>query len=102
MLKVLGISGSLRRDSYNGKLLVAAQALLDGDGEVELELFDGLADGQARVDGGEAAAERADDVLDREADLRMNRVDVPRADRKCLACLGRAQCVALLRSMGYS
>ena len=46
MLKVLGISGSLRRDSYNGKLLVAAQALLDGDGdgEVELELFDGLAD----------------------------------------------------------
>src|SRR3954454_6172198 len=44
MLKVLGISGSLRRDSYNTNLLVAAQALLDGDGDVDLELFDGLAD----------------------------------------------------------
>ena len=44
MLKVLGISGSLRRDSYNRNLLVAAQAHLDGDGEVELGLFDGLAD----------------------------------------------------------
>jgi len=44
MLKVLGISGSLRRDSYNTNLLVAAQALLDGEDEAELELFDGLAD----------------------------------------------------------
>src|SRR3954447_21739872 len=44
MLKVLGISGSLRRDSYNTNLLVAARALLDGEGEAELELFDGLAD----------------------------------------------------------
>jgi chromate reductase len=44
MLKVLGISGSLRRDSWNTNLLVAAQALLDGDGEVELELFEGLVD----------------------------------------------------------
>ena len=44
MLKVLGIAGSLRRDSYNRNLLVAAQALLDGDDDVELELFDGLAD----------------------------------------------------------
>src|SRR3954451_14330744 len=44
MLKVLGISGSLRRDSYNSHLLVAAQALLDGEGDVDLELFDGLAD----------------------------------------------------------
>ena len=44
MLKVLGIAGSLRRDSYNRHLLVAAQALLDGEGDVELELFDGLAD----------------------------------------------------------
>ena len=44
MLKVLGIAGSLRRDSYNRNLLVAAQALLDGDDDVDLELFDGLAD----------------------------------------------------------
>jgi len=44
VLKVLGIAGSLRRDSYNRNLLVAAQALLDGDDDVDLELFDGLAD----------------------------------------------------------
>ena len=39
-MKVLGISGSLRRDSYNTNLLRAAAELVDG--EVELELWDGL------------------------------------------------------------
>lgn len=40
MTKVLGISGSLRRDSYNrGLLLEAAQAFPAG---VEFELYDGL------------------------------------------------------------
>ena len=40
MTKILGISGSLRRDSYNTRLLeAAAQVLPEG---VELELFDGL------------------------------------------------------------
>ena len=40
-MHVLGISGSLRRDSHNTRLLrAAAQALPSG---VELELFDGLA-----------------------------------------------------------
>lgn len=40
-MRILGISGSLRRDSYNTGLLRAA-AELAGDG-VELELWDGLA-----------------------------------------------------------
>ena len=39
-MKVLGISGSLRRDSYNTKLLRAAEELLPPG--VELELWDGL------------------------------------------------------------
>jgi len=39
-VKVLGISGSLRRDSYNTKLLRAAEELLPPF--VEFELFDGL------------------------------------------------------------
>jgi chromate reductase len=39
-MKVLGISGSLRRDSYNGTLLRAAAELLPPP--VELEVFDGL------------------------------------------------------------
>ncbi len=39
-MKVLAISGSLRRDSHNTKLLLAAAELLPGD--VELELWDGL------------------------------------------------------------
>src|SRR5436305_3606321 len=39
-MKVLGISGSLRRDSHNAKVLPAAAELLP-DG-VELELWDGL------------------------------------------------------------
>src|SRR3954470_371364 len=37
---VLGISGSLRRDSWNGKLLEAAPELLPAD--AELEIYDGL------------------------------------------------------------
>jgi chromate reductase len=39
-MKILGISGSLRRDSHNTKLLRAAAELLPGG--VELELWDGL------------------------------------------------------------
>jgi chromate reductase len=39
-MKVLAISGSLRRDSHNAKLLLAAAELLPGG--VELELWDGL------------------------------------------------------------
>ncbi len=39
-MKILGIAGSLRHDSYNRKLLLAAAELLP-DG-VELELWDGL------------------------------------------------------------
>jgi len=40
LTKILGISGSLRRDSYNTRLLEAAVQLLPEG--VELELFDGL------------------------------------------------------------
>ena len=39
-MKILGISGSLRRDSYNTKLLRAAEELLPAG--VELEIWDGL------------------------------------------------------------
>jgi chromate reductase, NAD(P)H dehydrogenase (quinone) len=39
-MKVLAISGSLRHDSYNAKLLRAAAELLSG--RAELELWDGL------------------------------------------------------------
>ena len=39
-MKILGISGSLRRDSYNAKLLRAAEELLPAF--VELEIWDGL------------------------------------------------------------
>lgn len=39
-MKVLAISGSLRRDSYNTKLLRAAEELLPA--EVDFELFEGL------------------------------------------------------------
>jgi chromate reductase len=39
-MKVLGIAGSLRRESWNRKLLLAAAELLPED--VELELWDGL------------------------------------------------------------
>jgi chromate reductase len=39
-MKVLAISGSLRRDSYNTKLLRTAEELLPPD--IELELYEGL------------------------------------------------------------
>jgi chromate reductase len=39
-MKILGISGSLRADSLNTKLLRAASELVDG--EVEFEVWDGL------------------------------------------------------------
>lgn len=39
-MKVLGIAGSLRRDSYNRKLLLSAAELLPAD--VEFELWEGL------------------------------------------------------------
>ncbi len=39
-MKVLGISGSLRRSSYNSMLLRAADTLLPSG--AELEIFDGL------------------------------------------------------------
>jgi chromate reductase, NAD(P)H dehydrogenase (quinone) len=39
-VRILGISGSLRRDSYNSKLLKSAAELLLGD--IELEIWDGL------------------------------------------------------------
>ena len=40
-MKVLGISGSLRRDSFNTRLLQVAGAVAGAD--VDLELYDGLA-----------------------------------------------------------
>ena len=40
-MRVLGISGSLRRDSHNTRLLRGLRALLPAG--VELEIFDGLA-----------------------------------------------------------
>ena len=39
-MRILGISGSLRRDSYNTKLLRTAAELMLGD--IELEIWDGL------------------------------------------------------------
>jgi len=42
-LRILGISGSLRRDSWNRKVLESAAELLDPD-EVEYELYAGLRD----------------------------------------------------------
>jgi chromate reductase len=40
-MRVLGISGSLRRDSHNTKLLRAAGEIVEADG-AEFEVFDGL------------------------------------------------------------
>src|SRR2546430_8698953 len=40
-MRVLGISGSLRRDSHNTKLLRAAGELAEAEG-AEFEVFDGL------------------------------------------------------------
>jgi chromate reductase, NAD(P)H dehydrogenase (quinone) len=42
-MRVLGISGSLRRDSYNTKLLRHVGELFETDG-VEFEIFDGMRD----------------------------------------------------------
>ena len=42
-MRILGVSGSLRADSYNTALLRAAQAATAGEG-VEIELWEGLAD----------------------------------------------------------
>ncbi len=39
-MKILAVSGSLRRDSWNAKLLLAAEELVDG--EVDFDLYDGL------------------------------------------------------------
>jgi chromate reductase, NAD(P)H dehydrogenase (quinone) len=39
-MKILGLSGSLRRDSHNTALLRAVRELLPAD--VELEIWDGL------------------------------------------------------------
>ena len=39
-MRILGISGSLRRDSHNRRLLLEAAELLPAG--VELELYDGL------------------------------------------------------------
>jgi chromate reductase, NAD(P)H dehydrogenase (quinone) len=41
-MRILGISGSLRRDSHNTRLLLASRALLPEG--AELQLFDGLAE----------------------------------------------------------
>jgi chromate reductase len=40
-MRVLGISGSLRRDSHNTKLLCAAGEMFESDG-IEFEIYDGL------------------------------------------------------------
>src|SRR2546422_8107075 len=40
-MRVLGISGSLRRDSYNTQLLRAAAELFEGEG-AEFVIYDGL------------------------------------------------------------
>jgi len=63
-MRVLGISGSLRRDSYNAALLrAAAERLPDG---VELEVFERLAE----IPPYDADLEEADETSDAVADLR--------------------------------
>src|SRR5207237_5420643 len=42
MTKVLGISGSLRRGSYNSALLRAAQRLMPGDAALEIATIRGI------------------------------------------------------------
>jgi chromate reductase len=61
-MRVLGISGSLRRDSHNTKLLRAAGDLLEAEG-ADFVLYDGLKeippyDEDDDVEGGPAAVER--------------------------------------------
>ena len=65
-MRVLGISGSLRRDSFNSGLLRAAAELLPSG--VELELFDGLKaippyDADDDIDGGPDAVRALRDAL---------------------------------------
>jgi chromate reductase, NAD(P)H dehydrogenase (quinone) len=63
-MRVLGISGSLRRDSYNAALLrAAAERLPDG---VELEVFERLAE----IPAYDADLEEAGETPDSVADLR--------------------------------
>lgn len=63
-MRVLGISGSLRRDSYNAALLrAAAERLPDG---VELEVFERLTE----IPPYDADLEEADETPDAVADLR--------------------------------
>jgi chromate reductase, NAD(P)H dehydrogenase (quinone) len=63
-MRVLGISGSLRRDSYNAALLrAAAERLPDG---VELEVFERLAE----IPPYDADLEETDETPDAVADLR--------------------------------
>jgi chromate reductase, NAD(P)H dehydrogenase (quinone) len=63
-MRVLGISGSLRRDSYNAALLrAAAERLPDG---VELEVFERLAE----IPPYDADLEEADETPEAVADLR--------------------------------
>jgi chromate reductase len=66
-MKVLGISGSLRRDSHNAKLLRTAAELLPPS--VELEVFDGLKavepyDHDDDRRGGPAGARRLREVIE--------------------------------------
>src|SRR5262245_36528181 len=66
-MKVLGISGSLRRDSHNTMLLRAAAELMPPS--VELELFDGLKavepyDQDDDKGGGPVGARRLRDAID--------------------------------------
>src|SRR3712207_3972084 len=62
-MRVLGISGSLRRDSHNSALLRAAGKLLEAEG-AELVVYDGLRDippydeDDDPVDGGPEAVEQ--------------------------------------------
>jgi NAD(P)H-dependent FMN reductase len=46
---VLGLSGSLRRDSYNSALLRHAGDLFEAEG-AEFEIYDGLRDIRARAE----------------------------------------------------
>jgi chromate reductase len=66
-MRVLGISGSLRRDSYNTRLLRAAGELVE-DAGAEFELFDGLKaippyDEDDDVGGGPEAVARFRDAI---------------------------------------
>ena len=64
-MRVLAISGSLRRDSYNAKLLHAAAELFPAD--VEVELFDGLKEVPPYDEDDDTVAARAAVVRLREA-----------------------------------